>query len=219
MSSQDTETRVSDVEYSSVMPLPTRPVKVPETATSDAVLLSQQEAELARRILGNPAYFPEAFKSWVVQYMAVNQQLIPKSLIQGSLFGSSNVAEVATQESTSSASYTNLSTTGPQLTGLADGTYLLLFGAVVYDVANEFAGLMSLSYNGSTATDADSLLVSYSVSEGAAVERLGVSASRAVLKSLANDNNNTVTAKYKSDSGGGSVDFYYRWLIALKVGN
>lgn len=217
MSNQEPEAKVSQPEYSGILPLPTKPVKVPEAATSDTVTLSLQEAELVKRILGNPAYFPEAFKSWVVQYMAVNQELIPRSLIQGSFFSSSNVAEVATSESTSSGSYTNLSTTGPELTGLSDGIYLLLFGSVVYDVANSFSGNMSLSYNGSTAVDADSLSVAYTVSEGAAVEQLGVSASRAVLKTLENDNNNTVTAKYKS--GGTTVDFYYRWLIALKVGN
>lgn len=196
-------------------PTPTKPIRVPEPNTN--TLLTPEELEGQRRFMSHPETFPDAFKAWLIDFIAVNGALIPPSqILGGGLLKESNAAQIATAESTSSTSYTNLSTTGPTLSGLSDGTYLILLGCTMAATLNSWDAYMSISINGAAASDSDGWVSAWTVSEGAAVEYLAVSGSRALLKEISNENNNTLTAKYKT--GGVGVDFSNRWMMALKVG-
>lgn len=171
--------------------------------------LSKDEETFLARMLSYPESFPPKFKSWLTEYLAVNMQPIPSSLVQGGGATTVTQAQVLTSESTASTSYVNLATTGPTVTGLSDGNYLLLFGAQ-YDSPAAGAGYMSPSINGSTPSDNDG-----AIEDPRAANRFNIS--RAVTKTLANNNNNTVTMQYRSVSGTNS--WAYRWLVVLKTGN
>lgn len=197
-------------------PVPTKPIKVPPRDTNTN--LTVEELEGQRRFLAHPETFPDAFKSWLIDFIAVNGSLIPPSqILGGGLLKGAYTAEVTTSEATSSASYADLATAGPSLTGLSNGTYMLLFGSQIGSTSNSFTGYMSLSLNGATASDDDSIRVNWTVTEGAATESLTVPGARAMLQTLDSGDNNTVTAKYKTS--GVSVAYGNRWIVAIKVGN
>lgn len=195
--------------------LPTQPVKVPEKGITDTVLLSEQEAQLAARILSNPSYFPESFKSWIVQYLSLNGEQIPRSQIQGLSQQTARYSAVDTNESRSSSSFGDLSTVGPELTELSDGNWIFLFGAEFRAISDgtDYSADMGLSINSAAVDTADS---NHQGMDGI----LGVEmmSSRAVYKTIANNNNSTVTCKYKSN-GTDTFEWRYRWLIGIKVGN
>jgi hypothetical protein len=117
--------------------------------------------------------------------------------------------DVATAETTISAAYTDLATTGPSLTGLSDGVYQVSFGARMFGTVAGQLVLMSLSPNGAAAVDGDSIQ-----SDATANFQ---SSMRQVVYTLTNGGNNTITTKYKVTGGTGT--FGYRFLHALRVGN
>lgn len=182
-----------------------------------AEYLSENELGLQQRLLAQVQSFPQEFWSAIINKVALDGLLIPRSQIQGWSQFSANAAQVTTGESTASTSYTNLATVGPELTGLSSGTYLILFGALVHATANAWTGACSVSINGAAAVDADGFAAGWVVSEGAAVENLSIPSMRAVVKTL-DESNNTVTMKYRlvADS---APTFENRWLVALKVSN
>lgn len=115
------------------------------------------------------------------------------------------VSEVATEELTSSTSYTDLATAGPTLTGLSDGSYVVFFGASMTAPAAQ-TSYMTVYANGADATNPIETQVgtNASLSRGFTVRLV--------------DSNNTLQAKYKV-SGGANGSFRYRWLIAIKYEN
>lgn len=150
------------------------------------------------------------FMEYATQYLALNQP--PLSI--NSIFGFTQFTahfdseQDASVETTASASYTDLATVGPSLTGLPDGVYLLLYSAAAKNSIVDQAARVSVEVNATAASDADAAetqLTSYS-------SIMGFS-----QKTLDNDGNNTVTLKYRTSSGTGS--FFRRRLIALKVSN
>lgn len=152
------------------------------------------------------------FKDYLVQYLALNQPPVPIGQIVGfTQFTVQAAAQVLTDESTASESYTDLSTDGPTLTGLSDGSYLVLFGcsAKVDTLLGETAR-MSVEVNGTAASDDDMILTGTS---------FGTSIGRAVTKSLAAGSSNELSAKYRSTDSGTNASFANRWLLALKYAN
>lgn len=189
-------------------PVPTKPIRVPQPNTN--TVLTPEELEGQRRFLSHPETFPDAFKAWLIDFIAVNGSLIPASQIHGWSQFNAIQSQVLASESTSSATYTNLSTTGPSITGLADGTYLLLFGAQ-YDSPAGNAGYMSPSINGATPDDNDA-----AVEDPRSANRFNIA--RAVVKTISNNNNNSITMKYKVPAAG-SNSWAYRWLVVFRISN
>ena len=182
------------------------------TKGPDAFLSRDEETFLAR-MLSHPESFPPQFKSWLTEHMAINMQPVPNSLIQGGSSTSIVQAQVLTSEATASTSYTNLATVGPTIENLADGNYLILFGARISPPNGTF-GAMSVQVNSTAATDDDMC-----GSGGAGSTFVpDASASRGLLKTFSNNNNNTITAKYRASTPA-STTFLYRWLVVMRVGN
>jgi hypothetical protein len=159
--------------------------------------MDEPDVEGMRKLLSRPLFFPEEFKTWLQDYVSVNIPMIPYSHVFGSRI---NIARsgnyVAASESTTSTSYTDLATVGPLLTNLANGTYLIGYGA------NNRA-YASLSVNGATPLDADGIHCHEIVSAGA----------RWSLQSMNSNNQNTVKVQYKSGWAHSK-----RWLVAMRVG-
>lgn len=150
------------------------------------------------KLLGAPILFPKEFKDWMADFVALNIPLIPFSHIFGAKI---NIARsgnfIATAEAGPSATaYGDCATVGPLLTGLADGSYLIVYGARGRDRT-------SISINGATAVDADSFYGT----------EAGPSSARMKISSLKNNDNNTITMKYK-----GTNTFALRWLIVIRLG-
>lgn len=152
----------------------------------------------------------QQFKEYMTQYMALNQPAIPISQIFGfDQFTVKPATKVNTSETTTSGSYTDLATVGPTLTGLPDGQYLILHGCNMITSAAGSGVFQSVQVNATGASDDDAVVTTSTQSASNAT---------AIVKTLSNDGNNTLTAKYRV----GAVvtgEFARRWLIALRYAN
>jgi hypothetical protein len=156
---------------------------------------------------------PPKFKSWLIDFIAVNIPQIPVSQLVG--FKqieqvTANNSEVAALVSTASTTYTDLSgSPGPSLALLKDGQYLVTFGFTGSAAVLGVGAAMSIQVNSVTATDADWCSQD---------NERDASAARSVIKSLAaGAAGNTITAKYRSKFSGTS-NYAKRWLIAQRIG-
>lgn len=161
-----------------------------------------------KEFLKNPLEYPPEFKQWVGDWFALNLPKIPISQIHGFKLQSMHLAiDVATAQTATSASYQDLATAGPEVTGLSNGFYLALFGAYAFCAAGG-TGYMSISMDGSTASDDNAAL--FAGSEAA------MSGGRLVLVDFSTGNHNhSIKAKYKRAVA--DVEFSLRWVHALKV--
>src|SRR6187455_1616995 len=154
------------------------------------------------QLLSHPLHFPDEFKRWMGDYITVNVPMIPFSHIFGAKINIGRSGDyIETSETpsvTSGGLYWDLATVGPQILQLSDGEYLFAYGC-------NTRGQMSISFNGSTPEDDDSVQAS----------GIATPTARLIQKSLKTDNNNTVVLKYKA----GIRSFSARWLIAIRLGS
>ena len=182
-----------------------------ETKAGPEAYLSADERKALQRSLSFPEDLPPRFKSWLIDFIAVNIPQIPVSQIVGFKQVEQvevTTANVATSGTTTSGTYTDLASAGPEITGLRDGQYLIFFGCRYMWNSAAQVTYMSLSVNGSAASDADACTT---VAAGAS------SVVSAVTKTLSNGNANTLTAKYRTDAGT-TGSYIERWLIAQRIG-
>lgn len=178
--------------------------------------LQQDERRLLERLLGEPAALPQTFWAALIDRMVVElPHQIPIYQLQGFQQFSATSATILTGESTTSGTYTNLATTGPEITGLSKGKYLIFFGAGACNTGNTLGwqAAMSLSINSAAASENDRCMAAHQASSSAGT----VSISRTVEKTLSQESN-TVTCKYRL-AFGGTAFFEYRWLIVQRIGN
>lgn len=162
--------------------------------------------------LGHPLEFPPEFKQWLADYVALQTPPLPISQVFGFQLQRARTATVDTSETTTSTSYTNLATTGPTLSGLANGWYLLVFGADASGTTASAAPRMSPEINGVAASDADSCSLATLFNDTAAL----TSNLRVLMVHLnVAGGNNEVVMKYRVAAGTGR--FQFRFLHAIKV--
>jgi hypothetical protein len=163
--------------------------------------LTDQEREFMQRLLQNPLEFPDAFKRWVGDYFATNVPLIPYGNFLGSKLNIAKSGDyITTTQGPATSAYGNLATVGPSVNGIADGVYLVLWGAVTTGGAHE--GFMGLSVNGDTPVDAEA---------AASADDQTIAHGR--LITLKNDNNSTIVCKYK----GTQQNWGRRWIVVIRV--
>ena len=153
-------------------------------------------------------WLPKEHKSYMVDYLSLNQPPLHIGQVFGFQQYTPNAAEVATEEGTTSATYTDLTTPGPSLTQLPDGLYVVDYGASLQAPAGQTV-YMSLSANGAAAADTSAVESSTTTN---------LSLSRKLLVELT-AGSNTLTAKYRISGGGSAGNARYRWLIATKYAN
>ena len=150
------------------------------------------------QLLSHPLHFPEEFKRWMGDFITTNIPMIPFSHIFGAKVNIARSGDyVATLETIPAGTWVDCATVGPQITGLADGKYIIAFG-------HKSRGDCSLSYNGSTPLD----------DEGIFANESGPNSGRMVMKTLKNNDNNTICMKY-TESGRQTEQ---RWLVCIRVG-
>lgn len=140
-------------------------------------------------------------------WLGQNPPTIPLSQISGFTQFVANYSEINTFESTSSNTYTDLATVGPQITGLPVGKYLFIFGAMCQLNAAATTGRMALNIDGATPTDTQA--VTYAMSGDPQMN------TRAIISTLTNTNGTIVKSQYHT-SAALSIGFQYRWLISLR---
>lgn len=151
------------------------------------------------------------FQSWLIAYLEALPPLYPISQVTGfTQYTAVTAPFIFTDESTTSSTYGNLATTGPTLSGLADGKYVIHFGAASYIAAGGTEAGMSIQVNSAAVSDND-----------ACISQVGsfVSISTTVAKSLSNNGSNSITAKYRSLNNVNAAHFARRWLIAQRYSN
>lgn len=148
---------------------------------------------------------PKPFETWMIDKVASSGFDVPIGQIIGfNQFRVQTAARVLTNENTASATYTNLATVGPQLTGLPAGKYAVFFGALI--AGN--SALMTVKDNTVAATDDDAIQISLAA---------GAVSSMGYRDVTLTDQTNTLLTVYRSTAG--SSQFSRRWLAALKYSN
>lgn len=157
--------------------------------------------------LADPLFnVPKAFETWVVDRVAVAGLNIGIGQIVGfNQFTLQGAPQIGGDETTSSVTYTNLATVGPELDGIPAGQYAFFFGAVLTGSATSW---MSLKVNTTEANDDDAILCGGSA--------LPVPCMTVVTKTLT-DPNNTVLCRYKVDAG--TCHYTKRFLYGLRFAN
>lgn len=164
------------------------------------------------RLLSSPLDFPDEFKKYILDYGAMHIPPIPIDQLQGYRPTRVSAAEVATQEGESGTSYVELATEGPVLSGLADGTYLAIYGCWVSGTYGHMTVMGNpVSPPSSGSGDPHSVYIE----TGGAVEYQGARLNEFRLK---NGDNNELRSFYRRDSSGaGTAYFEKRFLVAIRI--
>jgi hypothetical protein len=187
------------------------PARGADLAVKDAqVQVPDQFSENLRAALSRPLFHvPDEFITWVADQVALRGLSVPIGQVIGFTQFAVKHDFVATRETTTSATYTNLATVGPTVDGLSAGRYLVGVGCkAVPSVAGTTAARMSVQANATAAQDVDSAWNENTY--GATVCAFSIKTLTGVSNSL--------TAKYRQH-GGGTGDFENRWVVAFKYEN
>jgi len=174
----------------------------PETTSADIALMQRVLSAAAR----NPNLIPADFMAYVLDWIQTQRLTIPIGQVFGFTQFTAKSDRVDAGESTTSTSYGDLTTAGPEIDGLSDGAYILFYGATMFQTSGGEA-LMSPSINSAAASD------SIAAKTAASTDQSVMTAYTATLSSGAN----SVAMKYRASAG--TSDFAARWLIAIKYAN
>lgn len=120
-------------------------------------------------------------------------------------------AEVTTQQTTQSASFTDLSTTGPTVTLPLAGDFDVEVGCRAHVNTNAgFAG-MSYAIGASAATDADAIFHNEPAGDNTSPQNIMRKRRKTGLTAVA------LTSKYRVNNAANTATFEHRWISALPV--
>lgn len=175
--------------------------------------LTEGEMKLLKKLLSNWLLIPDAFKVAAADYVSQNS-LLPISQVQGftQFVAQSDKILDGTNATTTSTTYTDLSTVGPQLTGLAAGQYLFFYGFTGGGTTGGLITYASLSFNGGSPSASD--FAEVFSGPGPSVGSYSV---MGLTPKTLTGSNNTVKMQYKTS--GGTSSYANCWLTSLRVGN
>lgn len=154
-------------------------------------------------------WLPKDFLSYMVEYLSINQPLVPIGQVVGfSQYTAQAAPQINTSQSTSSTTPTDLATAGPTLTGLPSGKYVVWFGAAADTSPVNSEAYMGVKANSTEPTTSDAA-VTFSANR--------IMVSRAHTFTLTNSNN-TLLARYWAASAGTGT-WQNRWMLALRYAN
>lgn len=175
------------------------------------IVPTEREIAVFKKLIGDPLFnvSDTKFPSWMVDTVARYGLPVPISNIIGfSQFTAlGNMVGTAT-ESTTSTTYADLATVGPELVHLSDGHYAFLYGGSMFVSVAGTTAFMSLKVNGTEGADDIS----------AATQSTVITAGVFGCLQQLDAGDNTVVCRYRSDTGN-SVSFLRRWLIGFKYAN
>lgn len=170
--------------------------------------------EVVGKMLAEPIHLPSAFWEYATRSWVKDAPVLPIGQIfqfNSFLPYVAPLINAVTFETTTSSTYGNLATTGPTLSHLPDGNYVVLFGAI-------------LAKNAAAANDS---FMGYSVNSaavsGSKVCGTGTTQDVSIVgfgnESLSNKGDNTIVAKYRSADNVNIASFLGRWMVAFKYQN
>jgi len=173
--------------------------------------LNAEQLSDIEKMLGTPLAIPSEFTTWWVDWLA--GELQPQVLALGGagqiFFRAAPV--IATDESTTSTSYVDLATVGPKLDQLSNGRWLVFWGASMTANGGATIGYMAIDAGGGPVDTAASR--ARGVQDGDMAP-----GTMSQLVTLNGNDSNSITAKYRKESGG-TPAWRSRWLIAVRLGN
>lgn len=164
-----------------------------------------------KQLLRFPEDLPEEFWSAIDERVKVNAR-ITRGQVEGLTQFNAISSGVAAFESTTSSTFVDLATVGPQIAGLSDGRYVFLFSAIAQSLSAGNAAFVGLSINGAVPGPV-------AIAEiGVAFQNLTVATSTEPI-TLSNGNNNSVKMQYRGNNTGLTTSYQVRSLLAFKVSN
>lgn len=187
------------------------PEQKSESSKGPESYLSGEERKELQRMLSFPEDLPAKFKSFLIDFIAVNIPQIPISQITGfNQFDASTDtqgAEANGTVATGSGTYVELSG-GPEITGLSAGLYVVHYGASIQS-DNIGVSHVNVSVNGATPSDDYALTVT---NQGTTYWPL----SRARLVTISADGGE-IAMVYKMTAF--TLRASRRWLVVQKYAN
>lgn len=152
----------------------------------------------ASSLMSHPLHFPDEFKDWMADMIAVNIPMIPFGHVFGSRINIARSGDyiVTSEACSTTATYSDLATVGPQIVNLSNGKYMIFYGCLT-------RGKMAPSINGAAPSDDDCIDANETIAP----------MSRAIVRSLTNNNVNTIKMQYKE-----TQNFSHRWLVVVRIG-
>lgn len=178
-------------------------------------MLDAEGRDNIQELLRSPMTIPDEFKTWLLDWLAINIPQIPISQIEGYKNTVARGEQISTtvQLSGAYAEHTWLELDGPQISGLGAGTYYIVWGA-------HFSGVVGSggydiqcgpSINGADPTKFITM-VYIGGEHGYPGWRAGV------FEVSGNGDNNEVHLEYKySRDGGTEAKVSHRWMHLLRI--
>lgn len=172
--------------------------------------LTRAEVDTLRKVFSSPLDIPAEWKAWLVSYLEANPPQIPIGQVLGfAAFTASYGQQPLTSAITVANAWQSLSNTGPTISQLPKGKYVLLYGCN-YDASGGSTGYMGYCINGASVPNG------YLFEAPVQIERFLLM--RADVIELPLDSSpNEITFKYQASQVGPS--FAARWAMALKYAN
>ena len=136
--------------------------------------------------------------------------------VQGAAYGRSETATVLTDETTTSASFTDLATAGPAVTVTTGTKALVIFTALQRNTVTDKYVEMAYAVSGATTVAASGDTSSFNVATAA--NRPSSRFSVAAILTGLTAGSNTFTAKYRANNGG-TASFAQRNITVIDMGS
>jgi hypothetical protein len=208
--------RLQDASDATIYELVTCTARSTDTLTISPTTLAWDVADKVFHVVAK-ADFDSFAQGNLANYQALSAYTQAGSILVGTGAGASaervpSTAAVATNQGTTSISYTDLTTVGPSVTVTTGTMALVIVSAEMWNSTSAFAALMAFAVSGATTragADAEALRhQSGTASEEAA-------ASRMTLVTGLTPGSNTFTAKYRAN--GGTAQFLNRAITVIPL--
>lgn len=172
-----------------------------------------QKKDLLQELFSDPTLLPDSIKSWLPNYLGTNPPDIPIDNVVGFQQNAVTSAPVINAvETVQSVPYKDLTTVGPTLTGLSDGTYVVVYGCAAMISTGNSRARANISLNGALPDDTVTPQIYTQIATG----MVGLSTSTVVR--LSAGLGNSIKLQYSSGAlTSATATFDRRYLSATRI--
>ena len=139
--------------------------------------------------------------------------------VQGEAYGRSSTATVATSQTTTSLSYTDLATAGPAVTVTTGTKALVIITTKLWQGTANPGAFMSFAVSGATTVSASDIYGVSTEPQAASTYAGVIRASASTLLTGLTAGSNTFTGKYKTSNASYAAYFQYRDILVIDMGS